>query len=146
MTMRTPIRPVPMEVARWISRMRWLRILDGFAAWTGVWGMSIGLLGPAMAKAAVIVALVLFLLGFLVRPVRVRWRPISGWTGVALSRGLKPGDRAWYVRGREADLVLITACHGLRVVIGRPDLGDTEGLSVRRTRVLLLPAEEARSQ
>jgi len=80
-------------------------------------------------------------LGILIRPIRSSWRPISGWVGLAMSRGLRPGDRAWYVRSREADLVLVTARHGARLVIVRPDLAYSEGLTVRRTRVLLIPAE-----
>jgi len=65
--------------------------------------------------------------------------------GLAVSRGLRAGDRAWYVRSGEADLVLVTARHGARVVIARPDLADGEDLNVRRTRVLLLPAEGGRA-
>jgi hypothetical protein len=71
---------------------------------------------------------------------RRAWRPVSAPTTVLLSRDLRPGDRAWFVRGRTADLVLVTARHGLRVVVARPDQDAAEGLSVRRTRVLLLPA------
>jgi hypothetical protein len=70
----------------------------------------------------------------------VRWRPISGWIGLRLSQGLRPGDRAWYLGAREATLVVVTAHHGVRLVVVRPDLQD-EGLSVRRTRVFLLAAE-----
>jgi hypothetical protein len=58
-----------------------------------------------------------------------------------VSRGLRPGARAWYVRAGDADVVLVTARRGLRLVIARPDLVSAEGISVRRTRVLLLPAE-----
>ena len=69
---------------------------------------------------------------------------MSAWVGLAVSRRLRPGDRAWYVRSQRADLVLVTACHGIRVVIVTPDVDADEGLSVRRTRVLLLPADRDR--
>ena len=86
-------------------------------------------------------ALALLGLGLAIRPIRVRWRPFTGAVGLAVSRGLRPGARAWYVRARDADVVLVTARRGLRLVIARPDLVSGEGMSVRRTRVLLLPAE-----
>jgi len=76
-----------------------------------------------------------------VRSLRTRWRPISGWVGLAMSRGLRVGDRAWYVRAHQADLVLVTARHGARLVIAGPSIAQDESLSVRRTRVLVLPAE-----
>ena len=72
---------------------------------------------------------------------RVRWRPLSGWAALRLSRGLRSGDRAWYLGAREPSLVVVTAHHGVRLVIARPDLGQDEGLSVRRTRVFLVPCE-----
>lgn len=75
----------------------------------------------------------------LVPQLRITWRPVSATTTLLMSRGLRPGDRAWFVRGRDADLVLVTARHGLRVVVAKPDQEAAEGMSVRRTRVLLLP-------
>jgi len=99
----------------------------------------VGCLGSA--RAALILAAALVGLGAVIRPVRVRWRPVTGSVGIAVSRGLRPGARAWYVREREADLVLVTARHGLRLVIAKPDLGRDEGMSVRRTRVILLPVD-----
>ena len=53
---------------------------------------------------------------------------------------------AWYVRDREADLVLVTARHGIRLVIAKPDLGSDESMSVRRTRVMRLPVKEENRQ
>jgi len=78
-----------------------------------------------------------------VRPLRTRWRPLSGWLGLAMSRSLHSGDRAWYVRTHQADLVLVTARHGTRLVLARPNLAQDESLTVRRTRVLVLPADNA---
>jgi hypothetical protein len=139
--MTTPIRPVPDSVASWISRMWWLRGADAAVALFVLWG-GLGLVpAPALASRATILSLAFLCLGLLIRPIRSSWRPISGWVGLAVSRGLRPGDRAWYVRAGEADLVLVTARHGARIVIARPDLGHDEGLNVRRTRVILLPAE-----
>jgi hypothetical protein len=42
-------------------------------------------------------------------PLRVRWRPVSGLVGVLVSRPLRPGDQAWYVRSERADLVVPAA-------------------------------------
>jgi len=52
------------------------------------------------------------------------------------------GDQASYVRPGHAERVLVTARGGTRVVIVLNDEG-AEGLSVRRTRVLLVPADSA---
>ena len=118
-----------------------LRWVDAGVAWVGLWGGFNWVLGSTSASHAAVPSLTFLCLGILIRPIRSSWRPISGWVGLAMSRGLRPGDRAWYVRSREADLVLVTARHGARLVIVRPDLAYSEGLTVRRTRVLLIPAE-----
>ena len=141
--MTTPMRPAPELVASWMARVRWLRWLDVSVAWAGLWGIGAAVLGRGSAGEAAVVASILVGLGFVVRPLRTRWRPLSGWVGLAMSRGLHPGDRAWYVRPHQADLVLVTARHGARLVIARPDLAADEGLTVRRTRVLVLPADDA---
>jgi hypothetical protein len=75
----------------------------------------------------------------LVPGLRARWRPVSAITGVHVSAPLQVGDRAWWVRPGGAELVLVTARRGLRVVIARADRDTSEGLGVRRTRVLLVP-------
>ena len=118
-----------------------MRCVDAVVAWVGLWGGLGSVLGSALASHAAVLSMTILGLGLLIRPIRSSWRPISGWVGLAVSRGLRPGDRAWYVRSREADLVLVTARHGARMVIVKPDLAHTEGLHVRRTRVLLIPAE-----
>ena len=132
---------MPQAVVRWTSRLRWLRALDAALAGLILWGGVVGLAGVGRARAAALLALGLLGLGLAIRPIRVRWRPVTGAVGLAVSRGLRPGARAWYVRARDADVVLVTARRGLRLVIARPDLVSGEGMSVRRTRVLLLPAE-----
>lgn len=140
--MTTPIRPVPTSVARWISRLRWLRWLDAVVAGAGVWTALVAGFGPAAVTDAALAAALVVGVGAVVRPLRARWRPISAWVTLAASRDLRVGDRAWYVGGRDASLVLVTARHRTRLVIARPDLTPDEGLSVRRTRVLLLAADE----
>ena len=137
--MTTPMRPVPDSVARWIARRRWLRWCDALLAWALLWIGGAVVLGSERLEAAAGVAAVLVALGAFVQPLRVRWRPITGWIGLRISRGLRPGDRAWYLGASDASLVVVTARHGVRLVIVRPDLQD-EGISVRRTRVFLLPA------
>jgi hypothetical protein len=124
-----------------MARLRWLRRLDAVVAWAGVWGVALAALGEGSGGPAAMIALLAVGLGLALRPLRVRWRPLTGALGLAMSRGLRPGDRAWYVRARDASLVLVTARHGVRLVITRPDLAGEEGLSVRRTRVLLIPLD-----
>ncbi len=143
--MTSPIRPLPQEVSRWISRAEWLRWGDAGIAWAGLWAALGWLLGPAPTLAAVL-SLALVGLGTQMRPLRAVWRPLSGSVGLAVSRHLQPGDRAWYVRSSHADPVLVTARHGARLVIATPELDEPdEVLTVRRTRVLLLPARDLRS-
>ena len=137
--MTTPIRPLPSKIARWTSRLRWLRWADTLLAWLVLLlGLSV-LLPQVPSQAAMIVAAGTLFAAALLPRLRVAWRPVSATTTLLVSRGLRPGDRAWFVHGRDADLVLVTARHGLRVVVARPDHDAAEGMSVRRTRVLLLP-------
>ena len=138
--MTTPTRPLPIPIERWTSRLRWLRGIDVLLAWlTALLGLTVWLpqvpLQTAMMLAAGLVVSVALMPRW-----RLAWRPFSAVTTVLVSRGLRPGDRAWYVHGGSADLVLVTARHGLRLVIAKPGHDSTEGLSVRRTRVLLVPA------
>src|SRR2546428_639179 len=106
-----------------------------------------GLAGAALAlpsasrESLALLAVLVIALGALARPLRARWRPVSGVVGLAVSRRLSPGDPAWYVRPGDAERVLVTALHRTRVVIARLDESGAEGLSVRRTRVLLVPAD-----
>ncbi|OGL07750.1 MAG: hypothetical protein A3F92_16300 [Candidatus Rokubacteria bacterium RIFCSPLOWO2_12_FULL_71_22] len=79
--------------------------------------------------------------GALARPVRGRWRPVSGPVAVHVSRTLRPGDRAWFVRPGAAELVLVTGRRGLRLVVAFGARGPAEGIRLRRTRVLVVPAD-----
>ena len=137
--MTTPTRPLPIPIARWTSRLRWLRGLDALLAWLTVLLGLTPLLPHVPAQTATMLAAGLILLVSLIPRLRLAWRPISAATTLSLSSGLRPGDRAWFVHGNGADLVLVTARHGIRVVVARPGHDAAEGMSVRRTRVLLLP-------
>ena len=140
--MGTPIRPLPEGIARWSTRARWLRRLDALAAGVLVWGLvAVRLpdLGAGLQAAAA--GMIVGLLGA-IPLIRLRWRPISGPVGLWVSRMLVPGDRAWYVRPEAPEVVIVTARRGLRLTVAVPGRGAAEGLSVRRTRVLLLGADE----
>lgn len=140
--MGTPIRPLPERIARWSTRADWLRRLDAVAAWLLVWGVLAAVrpdLGTGVQAGAAAVAV--GLLGA-VPPIRVRWRPVSGPVGLWVSRMLAPGDRAWHVRPEGPELVIVTARRGLRLTVAVPGRGAAEGLSVRRTRVLVFGADE----
>jgi hypothetical protein len=143
--MRSPIQSTPVAVQKWLARARYLRWLDAVVAWLALFvavrlglGIGGGAVGPALVITGLIVALAAML-----GPLRTRWRPASGLVGLRVSRALRPGDRAWYVRGDRADLVIVTARHRLRLSIAAPELGAAESLSVRRTRVLVVPAAPA---
>jgi hypothetical protein len=142
--MTTPIRPLPEDVERWIGRAGRLRWADAAFGWLLLCGILWWLPWPGTTGYVAVLGLALTALASMVRPLRVAWRPLSAWVGLAVSRGLKAGDRAWYVRSQRADLILVTACHGIRVVIATPDVDADEVLSVRRTRVFLLPADQDR--
>ena len=132
-----------MAVQKWMARARYLRWLDAAVAWLGVL-LVLGAALPPMALAAeTLVAAFLVGLAAAMTPVRARWRPVSGVVGFLVSRALRPGDQAWYVRSAGADLVIVTARHGLRVSIAAPELGAEESISVRCTRVLVVPAATA---
>jgi len=142
--MRTPLKPLPETVARWIRAARWLRWLDAVAAWVALWiGIALAYQDAGGAFQATLAALLATAGGF-VSPLRARWRPASGTVAVIVSRPLRPGDRAWRVSGGGAELVLVTARKGLRVVIARREKGPVEGSAVRRTTVLLLPADSVK--
>jgi hypothetical protein len=135
----TPTAPVPTTVETWITRARYLRWIDALAAWVVLLALAAELLPEQPARIIVVTSLVLLVIGLMLRPLRLRWRPVSGWVGVAVSRSLRPGQRAWFVRDGRADAVLVTGRRGLRVSIAAPNVGEAETLSVRRTRVFLIP-------
>jgi hypothetical protein len=139
--MTTPMRPVPSDVDRWLARRRWLRWADALLAWLVLGGLAVLFLGPERADVAAGLALALVAAGACSQAVRVRWRPITGWVGLRVSRDLRPGARAWYLGAHEATLVVVTGRRGVRLVIARPGVARDEGMSVRRTRVLVLAAD-----
>jgi hypothetical protein len=139
--MRSPLRPLPAAVARWTVTARVLRWLDALVAGFVVWAGGALALPDASREAVAILAALVVTLGALARPLRARWRPVSGPVGLVVSAPLVPGVEAWYVRPGDAERVLVTARHRTRVVIARLDGSGAEGLSVRRTRVLLVPAD-----
>jgi len=141
--MRSPLRPLPAAVTRWTATARVLGWLDALAASLAIWGgAAVALPSASRAWLAALTALVAAL-GALLRPFRVRWRPVRGAVALVLSARLSPGDQAWYVRPGHAERVLVTARRRTRVVIARLNDEGAEGLSVRRTRVLLVPTDSA---
>ena len=137
--MTSPIKPLPEDVNRWITRAAGLRWCDAAVAWLALAGLAFGLFDLTKVAAGAL-GLVIVGLASQLRPLRASWRPISGSVGLAVSRSLRPGDRAWYVRAEHADPVLVTGRHGTRLVIATPDRDEPdEVLTVRRTRVILLP-------
>jgi len=137
--MATPTTPVPTPVETWISRAKLLRWLDAGAAGVVLLAVAAMMLPDAAGAVLAVTACVALIGAIMLRPLRLRWRPVSGWVGVVVSRSVRPGQRAWFVRDGRADPVLVTARRGLRVSIAAPRVGEAETLSVRRTRVLLIP-------
>jgi len=135
----SPTSPVPVVVERWLSRSRYLRWIDAGIAWLVLAVLAASVLPRPSAGSVALASAVVLVLATMVPALRIRWRPVSGWISLAVSRPLRPGDRAWFVRDGRADPVLITACHGLRLSIALPNRGEAETISVRRTRVLLVP-------
>ena len=141
--MRSPLRPLPAAVTRWTAAARVLGWLDALAASLAIWGGAAVALPSASRASLAVLAAAVTALGALLRPLRVRWRPVRGAVALVLSARLSPGDQAWYVRPGHAERVLVTARRRTRVVIARLNDEGAEGLSVRRTRVLLVPADSA---
>ena len=139
--MRSPLRPVPAHVVRWVYLLRALRWLDAAAAWLVLWAGLEMLLSEAPSAGLALLAAGLLALGRLAPWLRRRWRPVTAAVSVLVSASLRPGNRAWYVRSTDAELVVVTGRRGLRLVIVTPAHGGAEGITVRRTRVLVLPAE-----
>jgi hypothetical protein len=136
--MRSPTRPIPDAIGRWTRWASALRAADALAAWLAAWVVLAALAGWSVAGELAVVSAVAAACLALVRPLRVRWRPVSAWVGISVARPLRPGDRAWFVRPRQAEPVIVTARRGLRFVVAQPG-SASEGLEVRATRVLLLP-------
>jgi hypothetical protein len=139
--MRTPARPLPPRIARWTRVLAMLRGLDAFAAWLVAVATLLLVTSTLSVATSALLAVTAVAMAAFVAPVRVRWRPVSAWVCLKSSRSLRPGARAWYVRLHDVELVVVTARRGLRLVIATPGRGGAEGISVRRTRVLLVPAD-----
>jgi hypothetical protein len=137
--MRAPVRQVPWDVERVVKRARWLRWLDALVTWLVVWGLVALRWESATATASAVTAVIVVGLAALVRPLRIRWRPVSALAALSASRGLRPGDHAWLVLSERVEPVIVTARRGVRLVVATPDQG-LEGLEVRRTRVFVVPA------
>lgn len=140
--MRAPIRSIPRSIARWGTYAWWLRCLDALVASLALWTAATVMLPRASGDARLVLAAVLTVVLALIPPLRVRWRPVSAVVGLVVSRTLRPGDRAWYVSPGRVERVLVTGRRLLRVVIVMAAHDGSEGLSVRRTRVLLLPERD----
>src|SRR5438046_10279615 len=96
--MRSPLRPLPAAVTRWTATARVLGWLDALAAYLAIWGgTAVALPSASRAWLAVLAALVAAL-GALLRPLRVRWRPVRGAVALALSARRSPADHAWHPR------------------------------------------------
>lgn len=139
--MPTPLKPLPGVVDRWVRRAVWLRRLDALAAWLALWVAAALVLPDADGIVHAALAALVGAAAALVPGLRARWRPVTGAVALAVSRDLRPGDRAWRIGPDEAELVLVTARRGLGAVIARPARGPEEGVPVRRTQVLLVPAD-----
>jgi hypothetical protein len=135
------MRPLPVEVERWMGRLGALRWADAAVAWMAVWGIVVAATDARPAPLALVAGGIVAVVAWGLPALRVRWRPVSAAVGVRVSRRLRPGSRAWYIRPDAADLVIVTARRGVRVVIAGIAETRTEGFAVRRTRVLLIPAE-----
>lgn len=138
--MRAPLRPLPESVSRWTSYAGLLRWLDAAVAFAGCWIVAIVVFVDLPESERLLIAAVATVAGVMMPAWRVRWRPISGIVGIRVSRKLRPGDHAWFVRPGEARLVLVTGRRRLRLIIAMPGQDPDEGLMVRRTRVLVVPA------
>jgi hypothetical protein len=138
--MRTPLRPFPEDVNRWVRRAGRLRWLDALAAWLIVWGVFVGLRPATDWTALGILALLVVGPASAVPPLRRRWRPVSAAVAVALGWRLRPGDRAWQVWPDGARPVLVTSTRWRHVVVAGLVRDSGEGSALPRTRVLLVPA------
>jgi hypothetical protein len=126
-------------VDRWVARARALRWLDALGGWVL---LSFGLAmwpGSLPWTPAAVAALPILGLLALVTSLRRRWRVVSGAVGLWVSRSIAVGDLAWCVGPSSAERVVVTARRGARLTVAIPGGDASEGLSVRRTRVLVVP-------
>jgi len=138
--MRSPVRAVPPGVERAAARAHWLRAIDAALAWLVMWAVMALAVETATASTTAIAALLGVVGVALLGPLRRGWRPLSALVSMSVSRALRPGDHAWLVLPERIEPVIVTARRGLRIVVASPRQGS-EGLSVRRTRILVVPSE-----
>ena len=139
--MRSPMRPMPEPIGRWMSRVQYCRWADAAVALI-VLGCAVVMALPDLKSGVqASIAVVAFVLLVLVPALRIRWRPVSAWVGLAVSRRLRPGDRAWWVQAHRGEPVIVTARRGLRLTIATGRHGESEALRIRRTRVFIVPAD-----
>lgn len=136
--MRTPVRAVAPSLERWTFRARWLRPLDVLGACALAWPLM-ALALDATALSSAIATLACVGVAALFPAVRLRWRPVSAAICLWVSRGLRPGDRGWYVLPDRVEPIIVTARRRRRLVVAGPDQEPAEGLEVRRTRILVVP-------
>ncbi len=104
--------------------------------------VSLALPAAGVEARSVLAALIVLALAG-VRRVRALWRPLSGSVGLIVSQPLRPRHRAWFVTAKRAESVVVTSRRGPRVVIATMADGPAEGITVRRTRVFLVPVDRA---
>lgn len=137
--MRSPVRAIPTSVERAAARARSLRWVDAVLAWLAAWGGVALAWETVPASTSAIVALVVVAVAALPGPMRRGWRPASALMSLSVSRSLQPGDHAWVVTTDRIEPVIVTARRGLRLVVASPQQ-RSEGLALRRTRVLVVPS------
>jgi hypothetical protein len=123
-----------------MARARLLRWLDALAGAVVVWCALAGWPGALPAGPAGLIALALAGALGLLGPLRQRWRPASAAVGLWISRSLAAGDLAWRVGPASAERVIVTGRRGVCVTVAGLRGDAAEGLTVRRTRVLLIPS------
>ncbi len=123
-----------------MARARLLRWLDALAGWLVLWFVLAWWPADLARGPAALVALLILGILVLVAPLRRRWRVVSGAVGLWMSRSIVVGDLAWCVGPGSAERVIVTARRGARVTVATPGGDAIEGMSVRRTRVLLVPS------
>jgi hypothetical protein len=123
-----------------MARARLLRWLDALAGALVLWSALAAWPGALPGGAAGLTALALTGALALAGPLRQRWRPASAAVGLWISRSLVAGDLAWRVGPASVERVIVTGRRGVSVTVAGLRGDAAEGLTVRRTRVLLIPS------
>src|SRR5437660_11501878 len=109
----SPTSPVPVVVERWLSRSRYLRWIDAGIAWLILAVLAASVLPRSSVGSVALASAVVLVLATMDPALRLRWRAVRGWIRLAVSRPLRPGDRAWFVRDGRAGAVLLPRARGL---------------------------------